>query len=122
MKDDREPLIPNDPAAGRALNVTPRIEGGAPRTARERTQLALAEREQATTALTWMQVLNAAARPFMTVMFATAFTVVCTMAWYRHDITAEAYMNGIGPIVATLVGFWFGERAAQNRQEDKDSE
>lgn len=76
-------------------------------------------RDEAKSALTWMEVMNAAARPFMTIMFATTYTIVCTLAWYRKDTSAEAYMNAIGPIVATLVGFWFGERAA-NGKDDRE--
>lgn len=98
------------------------IEGAKPLTPEERMQNELLEREQANTALTWMQVMNAAARPFMTLMFALAFTVVCSWAWFRGDLSAEAYMNGISPFVATLVGFWFGERAAKATSDNPEGE
>lgn len=100
--------------------TTPVIEGArlSNLTPEERLAHEKADQEEAHTALTWMQVLNAAARPFMTVMFATTFSVVCVLAWWRGDLSAEGYMTAVGPIVATLVGFWFGERAASQRDSD----
>jgi hypothetical protein len=63
-------------------------------------------------ALSWMKVLNQAARPYLTVMFATSYNIVCVVAVMTGMMSIDTFITANAPIVATLLGFWFGERAA----------
>lgn len=63
--------------------------------------------------------LNKAARPYLTLLFATAFMGVCVASWVIGELPIESFMTAIGPIVSTLVGFWFGERAALKRPGER---
>ena len=70
--------------------------------------------------LSWMQVLHQAARPYLTVMFATTYNVVCVFAFMTDKMTVDTFITANGPIVATLLGFWFGERAALKDPANKE--
>lgn len=76
--------------------------------------------KEAKTALTWMQVIHQAARPYLTVMFATTYNVVCVIALWNDKMTIDTFITANGPIVATLLGFWFGERAALKQPGEGD--
>lgn len=71
-------------------------------------------------ALSWMQVANQAARPYLTVMFATTYNLVCVWAVLFGKMTVETFITANSPIVATLLGFWFGERAALKDPHNKE--
>lgn len=71
-------------------------------------------------ALSWMQVANQAARPYLTVMFATTYNLVCVWAVLFGKMTVETFITANSPIVATLLGFWFGERAALKDPHHKE--
>lgn len=70
----------------------------------------------------WLCALNKVARPYLTLLFATAFMAVCVIAWATDELPIESFMAAIGPIVSTLVGFWFGERAALKNPAAKSDE
>jgi hypothetical protein len=63
---------------------------------------------------TFSKALYRLARPYLTVLIATMFNVVCAWAWFRGDMAAMDYVTAVGPTNCMIIGFWFGERAAQN--------
>jgi hypothetical protein len=56
--------------------------------------------------------LNKAARPYLTMLVASLFNLVCAWAAVRNKIDMEQYIMAIGPTNAMIIGFWFGEKAA----------
>lgn len=59
-----------------------------------------------------MKSFSSSVRPVITILFAVSFNLVCSLAVLFQVMTVSEYVVAIGPIVATLIGFWFGERAA----------
>lgn len=53
-------------------------------------------------------------------MFATTYNVVCVFAFMTDKMTVDTFVTANGPIVATLLGFWFGERAALKDPANKE--
>jgi amino acid permease len=56
--------------------------------------------------------LNKLARPYLTVMIATTFNLVCAWAAITEKITVIEYVTAVSPTNSMIIGFWFGERAA----------
>jgi hypothetical protein len=68
--------------------------------------------------------LHKLARPYLTVMIATTFNLVCAWAAITGRITVIEYVTAVSPTNSMIIGFWFGERAAlkvpgKSEEEDK---
>lgn len=62
---------------------------------------------------------NRAARPYLTILIATLFNLICAWAAMSREITVMQYITAIGPTNGMIIGFWFGERAALKHPGDR---
>lgn len=60
--------------------------------------------------------LNKIARPYLTVLITTMYNAALVYGLLRGKIEFKEYIMAMGPTNAMIIGFWFGERAATNRQ------
>lgn len=56
--------------------------------------------------------MNRAARPYLTVLVATVFNLLCAWAVISEKLNIKDYITAIAPTNAMIIGFWFGEKAA----------
>lgn len=66
--------------------------------------------------------MNRAARPYLTVLVATVFNLLCAWAVISEKLNIKDYITAIAPTNAMIIGFWFGEKAALKAPGDRDKE
>jgi hypothetical protein len=62
--------------------------------------------------------LHSLARPYLTVLVATLFNGICAWAVFTNKLQVIEYITAIGPTNGMIIGFWFGERAAQKGSKE----
>jgi hypothetical protein len=62
--------------------------------------------------------MNRAARPYLTVLVATMFNLLTAWAVVKERLSVQEYITAIAPTNAMIIGFWFGEKAALRSEEN----
>ncbi len=61
---------------------------------------------------TQLEIIRASVRPILTILIIGLFMIALIIGLYTHQLSYKEFLLSISGTVSTLIGFWFGERAA----------